>query len=107
MAFKIWVTPAITFTKCSYASADGAGDVTVSMVSSEILDTDVSFDWVWTGDLSSTISGTTTISSGNSYGSATVGGAGSGEIVSTLNIDNPNPGSYNLQVYSNNYGDCY
>jgi hypothetical protein len=77
------------------------------MSATEAVDTDVSFAWTWTGVDFSIVSGTTTISSGQLYGTATVGGANAGEFVSTLSIDDPSPSSFGDQAYSNLYSDCY
>jgi hypothetical protein len=110
MSYQIYVTITATpvyFTKCNYGNADGTGVVTVTMTASEVVDTDVSFAWTWTGVDDSIVSGTTTISSGQLYGTATVPGANAGEFVSTLSVDDPSPSSYGDQIYSNSYGDCY
>ena len=97
----------IYFTACNYDPADGSGIVTVTMTADSTVDTDVSFSWTWTGANSSVVTGTTTINSGQLYGTATVGGADIGENVSTLSIGNPSPGSYLTQIYSNSYSYCY
>jgi hypothetical protein len=110
MSYKIYVTITATpvyFEKCNYINADGAGIVTVTMTATEAVDTDVSFAWTWTGVDSSIVSGTTTISSGQLYGTATVGGANIGEFVSTLSVGDPFPSSFGDQAYSNSYSDCY
>jgi hypothetical protein len=97
----------VTFTICDYLQADGSGNVTVGITASENVDTNVSISWTWYGANSSVISGTTTITSGNTIGTATVGGAVSNEYYSSLTPNIPSPTSYGTQIYSNNFGYCY
>jgi hypothetical protein len=109
MAFKIWVTPAIivNIDICGYIVANGSGQVTVSATADTAVNTNLSVYWTWVGDLSSEVSGTTTISSGDTFGSSTVGGAYSDEYFSSftsiyLAITNSPPQKYTLSI-----GGCY
>jgi hypothetical protein len=97
----------VYFTICDYIQADSSGNVTVGITASENVDTNVSIDWTWTGDSSSVITGTTTITSGNAIGTATVGGAVSDEFNDSLSTSTPSPSSYGTQTYDSNYGICY
>jgi hypothetical protein len=97
----------VTFTICDYIQADGSGNVTVGITASEAVDINVNFDWSWEGDSLSIITGTTTISSGNTSGTATVGGAFSFENSIVFTVGDPYPSSYGTQTYSNIYGNCY
>jgi hypothetical protein len=97
----------VTFTLCGYNPADSSGNVTVDITASENVDTNVSIDWSWTGIYSSVVSGTTTITSGTSFGTSTVGGAFSDEFNSSLLSYAPSPSSYGTQTYDGSYGNCY
>lgn len=109
MPYKIWVTEVasgvnVYITICDYIQANGLGEVTVSATSDTAVDTNVTVYWQWIGDLSSTITGTTTITSGNTFGTSTVGGASAGENYSYFNYlyFSPNP-----SVGGQNYYDSY
>jgi hypothetical protein len=97
----------VYFTICDYLQADGSGNVTVGITASEVVDANVSFNWVWTGIYSSVISGTVTIISGYAAGSSTIAGAFSDEFNSSLSITSPSPSSYGTQTYNSSYGYCY
>jgi hypothetical protein len=98
----------VYFTICDYLQADGSGNVSVSFTASETVDTNVSFSWTWTGINSSVITGTTTISSGNTYGVATVGGATADEFNSSILYNCPSPSSYGTQTYDcDSFSNCY
>jgi hypothetical protein len=88
----------VYITLCSFISADGSGGVTVSANASTAVSTTITIYWTWTGDLSNVIYGITTISSGNSYGTATEYGAFAGENVSNLTAY-VSPSSYGTQTY--------
>jgi hypothetical protein len=110
MAFKIWIAEAtnVTIDICGYLFANGSGQVTVSATATEAVNTNVSIYWTWVGDLSSIVSGTTTISSGNTFGSSTVGGAYNDEGFSYFTgALLPSPGSNLPQIYSTTIGGCY
>lgn len=91
---------------CDYLQADGFGQVTVSATADIAVDQNVTVYWQWIGDLSSTITGTTTITSGNTFGTNTVGGAIAGEYWSSWGYlyFSPNP-SVGGQSYFDSY--CY
>jgi hypothetical protein len=97
----------VTFTLCGYNPADSSGNVTVDITASENVDTNVSIDWTWNGLNSSVVSGTTTIASGTSFGTSTVGGAISDEFNSSLSTSTPSPSSFGTQTYDGSYGNCY
>jgi hypothetical protein len=96
----------VYITICDYIQANGFGDVTVSATSFPAVDTNVTVYWQWVGDLSSTITGTTTITSGNTFADTMVGGANAGEYFSYWGYlyfsPNPSPGGQN---YYDSY--CY
>ena len=110
MSFKIWIAQAtnVTIDICGYLFADGLGQVTVSATADTAVNTNVSFYWTWVGDLSSVVSGTTTISSGNTFGISTVGGAFSDEAFSYFTSTlPPSPGNNLPQIYGTTIGVCY
>lgn len=111
MAYKIWVAEVasgvnVYITICDYIQANGFGEVTVSATADTAVDTNVTLYWQWIGDLSSTVTGTTTITSGNTFASNTVGGANAGENYSSWGYRyfSPNP-SVGGQTYYES--DCY
>lgn len=84
--------------------ANGSGFITVYATaclagSQENVNTNVAVDFTWTGDLSSTISGTVTIPAGASCGSGSFGGATIGENVSVFTFDILDPSSSGNQIY--------
>jgi hypothetical protein len=109
MSFKIWVTPAaiINIDLCNYLYADGSGNVTVSATATEAVNTNVSVYWTWVGDLSSIVTGTTTISSGDSFGTSTVGGAFNDEYFSDFTTLYYLPVNSPPQIYTLSVGGCY
>lgn len=97
MAFKIWVSEALTNVTINIGtqnSADGSGNITVYAwtASSINVDTNVTVQFLWTGDLSNTINNSVIIYSGNSCsGGITFGGASAGENTSTFSIASLSP----------------
>jgi len=81
-------------------NADGSGNVNVYAYSSVAVDTSINIPIKWTGDLFSELIGSITISSGQSCGSSTLGGAYSGESYSNMNFNGDiSPTSYGAQDY--------
>jgi len=81
-------------------NADGNGDVNVYAYSSVAVNTSINVPVKWTGDLASELIGSITISSGQSCGSATLGGANIGENYSSMNFTGDiSPTSYGAQDY--------
>jgi len=97
MAFKIWVSEALTNVTINIGtqnSADGNGDITVYawVASLANVDTNVTVQFLWTGDLSNTINDSVIIYSGNSCSTGIVfGGADIGENTSTFYIASLSP----------------
>ena len=75
----------VTITLCA-GNADGSGIVDVYAYSSAIVDTSINIPVRWTGDLSSELLGSVTISSGTNCGVTTLSYATSGEMFSILEI---------------------
>ena len=108
-------TPAKTevyFNMCTDSSADGNGDIEVTVRAVDVssnpinVDTNVTISFIWEGDLFSVITGTVTISSGFDCNSVSFGGADIGENTSTFNFNNtPSPASSATQNYNNNTAD--
>ncbi len=99
----------VYITLCDFISANGVGGVTVSATSTANVDTTVTINWTWTGDLSSVLYGITTISSGTSSGTSTEFGAVGGENFANLSTS-VSPTSYGNQTYdagSPSYYSCY
>jgi hypothetical protein len=81
-------------------NADGSGNVNVYAYSSVAVDTSVNVPIKWTGNLFSELIGSITISSGQSCGSATLGGAYIGEGYSSMIFTGDiSPTSYGTQDY--------
>jgi len=81
-------------------NADGNGDVNVYAYSSVAVNTSINVPVKWTGDLASELIGSITISSGQSCGSSTLGGANIGENYSSMNFTGDiSPTSYGAQDY--------
>jgi hypothetical protein len=81
-------------------NADGSGNVNVYAYSSVVVDTSINVPVKWTGALSSELIGSITISSGQSCGTATLGGANIGEGYSNMNFTGDiSPSSYGTQDY--------
>jgi hypothetical protein len=98
----------VYITLCDFISANGVGGVTVSATSTANVDTTITINWTWTGDLSSVLYGITTISSGTSSGTSTEFGAVGGENFANLSIS-VSPTSYGSQTYDagSPYYSCY
>ena len=104
-------TPAKTevyFNMCASSSADGNGDIQVTVRAVDVsgtsinVDTNVIISFSWEGDLFSVITGTVTISSGFDCNSGTFGGADIGENVSIFDFNGPpSPASSATQNYNN------
>jgi hypothetical protein len=81
-------------------NADGSGNVNVYAYSSVAVDTSINVPIKWTGVFSSELIGSITISSGQSCGTATLGGANIGEGYSNINFTGDiSPSSYGTQDY--------
>ncbi len=89
----------ITIDACGAIQADGSGNVVVYAYASGAVDTNVSVDVTWTAADLSTISGTVTIGSGTTCGTATLTGADPSETGANLEIDTITPGSFGNQTY--------
>jgi hypothetical protein len=83
---------------CDFLYADSSGVVTVSATAAEAVNTNVTIYWTWEGDSSNTVYGTTTITTGNTYGVNTSSGASDGEsgFLTSVYTD---PYSSGAQVY--------
>ena len=92
---------------CNYLYADGSGNVTVSATATESVNTNIDISWTWVGDLSSNVSGITTISAMNSFGTTTVGGAFSDEYFSSFTTLYYLPVNSPPQIYTLSVGGCY
>lgn len=84
--------------------ADGSGLIEVYFASclnasAVDVDTNVTVNFTWTGDLSSTISNSVTITSGLDCGNFTFFGARPGENASNFQIDSISPASSATQAY--------
>ena len=93
---------------CASSSADGNGDIQVTVRAVDVsgtsinVDTNVIISFSWEGDLFSVITGTVTISSGSDCNSGTFGGADIGENISIFDFNNtPSPASSATQNYNN------
>jgi hypothetical protein len=83
-------------------SADGSGDITVyAWTTGNVnVDTNVTVQFLWTGDVFSTINDSVIIYSGNDCsGGITFGGAGAGENTSTFYIASLSPTTSATQNY--------
>jgi hypothetical protein len=91
----------VYITLCDYASADGSGGVTVSATATANVNTTITIYWSWEGVNGSLIGGSTTITTGNSFGTNTVYGASSNESILNLNAFSAyvSPGSFGTQTY--------
>ena len=79
---------------------DGNGDVNVYAYSSVAVNTSINVPVKWTGDLDSELTGTITISSGQSCGTTVLSGAAQYEIYSNMTFTGDiSPTSYNTQDY--------
>ena len=79
---------------------DGNGDVNVYAYSSVAVNTSINVPVKWTGDLYSELTGTITISSGQSCGTTVLSGAAQYEIYSNMTFTGDiSPTSYNTQDY--------
>lgn len=91
---------------CVSDQTNGSGQIQVTARARDIsnnpisINTSVSIDFTWNGDLSGTISDTITISSGNSCVNQTFETANIGENYSSGSIDNITPSSYSGQSYN-------
>ena len=97
----------VYFTFCDYIGSDSSGFVPVSVVSSENVNTDVTFYWYWIGSGGSFLYGNTVIYQFNSYGITFVGGAYPNEYYSGLYVYSQTPSSFGIQTYSTSYSYCY
>jgi hypothetical protein len=100
----------VYFNLCGSGQADGGGfiEVTARAVDGSgntiTVDTNVTLQFQWVGDLSSTITGNITIFSGFSCNSNSYLGANIGENVSTFDFNaSPSPASSSTQTYNNNF----
>jgi hypothetical protein len=100
----------VYFNLCGSGQADGGGfiEVTARAVDGSgntiTVDTNVTLQFQWVGDLSSTITGNITIFSGFSCNSNSYLGANIGENVSTFDFNGgPSPASSSTQNYYNNF----
>ena len=98
----------VYFNMCASSSADGNGDIQVTVRAVDVsgtsinVDTNVIISFSWEGDLFSVITGTVTISSGSDCNSGTFGGADIGENISIFDFNNtPSPASSATQNYNN------
>jgi hypothetical protein len=88
----------VTITACG-TNPDGAGVVTLYAYASQAVDTSVSVEIRWTGDLFTQLTGTAIISSGQSIGSVTVSPTLTGENFVSLEILSITPASSSTQNY--------
>ena len=88
----------VTITACG-TNPDGAGVVTLYAYASQAVDTSVSVQIRWIGDLFTELTGTAFISSGQSIGSTTVSPASIGENYGSLEILSITPTSSSTQNY--------
>jgi hypothetical protein len=100
----------VYFNLCGSGQADGSGfiEVTARAVDGSgnpiNVDTNVTLEFQWVGDLSSTITGTITVFSGFNCNSNFYLGANIGENVSTFDFNaSPSPASSSTQTYNNNF----
>jgi hypothetical protein len=88
----------VTITACG-TNPDGAGVVTLYAYASQAVDTNVSVEIRWDGDLFTQLTGTAIISSGQSIGSVTVSPTLTGENYGSLEILSITPTSSSTQNY--------
>jgi hypothetical protein len=88
----------VVITACG-TNPDGAGVVTLYAYASQAVDTSVSVEIRWTGDLFTQLTGTAIISSGQSIGSVTVSPTLTGENYGSLEILSITPTSSSTQNY--------
>lgn len=88
----------VTITACG-TNPDISDFVTLYAYSNTAVDTNVSVQIQWIGSLSTELTGTAVITTGNSIGSITVGTAASGENYSSLEILSITPSSSSTQNY--------
>jgi hypothetical protein len=88
----------VVITACG-TNPDGAGVVTLYAYASQAVDTSVSVQIRWTGDLFTELTGTAIISSGQSIGSVTVSPTLTGENFGGLEILSITPTSSSTQNY--------
>jgi hypothetical protein len=88
----------VTITACG-TNPDGSGTVTLYAYASQAVDTSVSVEIRWAGDLFTQLTGTAIISSGQTIGSTTVSPASIGENYGSLEILSITPASSSTQNY--------
>jgi len=92
----------VTISICGPAQATCDQYYTFTACASSAVDTGIDVDFSWQGDLGGSMSGTITISSGNSSGTTSAYSSGVnclGEFISTFDVTSITPNSYVTQSY--------